>query len=138
MLKALIVAHGELSSALLHTVEQLAGPQPDVRTLSNEGCDLPALLAKIQAAAAELGPGPVVVFADLFGGSCAQATRAALLHQPDWRLVTGVNVPMLVNFFQNRDRLGLDEAIEALVARGRDGVKSFPEQGHGLAPGPTG
>ena len=138
MLKALIVAHGDLSKALLQTVEKLTGPQTGVGTLSNEGCDLPELLSKIEAAAAELGPGPVVVFADLFGGSCAQATRAALLHQPDWRLVTGVNVPMLVNFFQNRELLGLDEAVSALVVRGRDGVKSFPEQGHGLAPGKTG
>lgn len=135
---ALIVAHGDLARALLAAVEKLAGPQEGVRTLSNEGCDMETLRARIQQASDELGSGPLVVFADLFGGSCANASTALIHDRPDWRLVTGVNVPMLVNFFQNRERLPLDETIDLLVSRGRDGVKRFPETEHGLASRPTG
>lgn len=138
MIRALIVAHGDLAGALLAAVEKLAGPQEGVRTLSNEGCDMESLRARIQEASDTLGPGPLVVFVDLFGGSCANASRALIHDRPEWRLVTGVNVPMLVNFFQNRGRLPLDEALDLLVSRGRDGVKRFPETDHGLAPRPGG
>jgi len=126
MVQALILAHGDLARALLATVEALAGPQPGVRALSNEGCALPQIVERIQAAAGGMAPGPLVLFTDLLGGSCANAARAALRGHADWHLVTGVSVPMLINFFQNRDRLPLTEVLDLLVERAREGVQRYP------------
>jgi len=138
MIQALILAHGQLAEGLLGAVEALAGPQQGVRALSNSGCDLPSIVERAAEAAGTLPAGPLVIFVDLPGGSCNQAGRALLKDHPEWRLVTGVNVPMLVNFFQNRERLALDEVVALMVSRARDGVKSYPEGSSGLGPGSAG
>ncbi len=138
MVQALIVAHGDLARALLETVTALAGPQEGVAALSNRGCDMPALAERIREAGDAMGPGPLFVFADLLGGSCTQAARAVVRDRPEWRVITGVSVPMLVNFFQNRDRLPPDRILELLVDRARAGVRVFPEADDAVDPRPAG
>ncbi|HVP38533.1 MAG TPA: hypothetical protein VMS93_05045 [Candidatus Saccharimonadales bacterium] len=138
MVRALIVAHGDLAQALLDTVESLAGPQPGLAALSNRGFGLPELVERIRAAADAGGPGPVFVFADLPGGSCSQAACMVLRDRPEWRVITGVSVPMLVNFCQNRDRLEPGPLLEQLVDRARRGVQVFPEGRDGLGTGAAG
>ncbi|MBI5837247.1 MAG: PTS mannose transporter subunit IIAB [Candidatus Eisenbacteria bacterium] len=138
MVQALIVAHGDLARALLETVESLTGPQPGVRALSNRDCNLPDLVERIREAAGAMGPGPLFIFADLLGGSCSQAARMVVEGRPEWRLVTGVSVPMLVNFFQNRDTAEPARILELLVDRARAGVRVFPEGGDAVDPRPAG
>jgi mannose/fructose-specific phosphotransferase system component IIA len=126
MIPAVVLAHADLARSLIETVEAFTGPQEGLRALSNRGCGMSEIASELDKAAAALGGGPLVVFVDLLGGSCGQAARTLLRDHAEWRLVTGVNVPMLVNFVQNRARLPLDELTEMLVARARDGVQRFP------------
>lgn len=128
MIQGLILTHGDLGRSLLETVVSLAGPQPGLAAVSNAGCGLPDIVERARAAARELPPGPILIFVDLMGGSCAQAGRLLSEASPDWRVITGVNVPMLVNFVQNREHLGLDELVEMVVSRAREGVKQIPEK----------
>ncbi len=138
MIRALIVAHGDLARALLDTLASLAGPQEGLRALSNRECSQPELVERIREAAADMGPGPLFIFADLQGGSCSQAARRVVEGRPEWRVITGVNVPMLVNFVQNRDRMEPAQVLELLVDRARAGVQVFGEGGRGLDARPPG
>ena len=127
MIQGLILTHGDLGRSLLETVAGLAGPQSGLTAVSNSGCGLPDIVERARAAARELPEGPLVIFVDLMGGSCAQAGRVLAEASPEWRVITGVNVPMLVNFVQNRDRLALDDLVEMVVSRAREGVRRIPE-----------
>jgi mannose/fructose-specific phosphotransferase system component IIA len=138
MIQALIVAHGGLAQALLEAVTSLAGRPEGVRPLSNRDCDMPGLVEHIRAEGDDMGPGPLFIFVDLLGGSCAQAARMVLRDRPDWRVITGANMPMLVNFLQNRDRLAPAEVLEMVMDRARAGVQVFPGIDHGVGPRPAG
>ncbi len=119
--RALIVTHGELGGELIRTIEAILGPQEGVACLSNAGASLDGLSERIRA---ELAAGqPLVVFVDLMGGSCGHACRG--LPGPATRVVSGVNLPMLLDFFINRERVAFEPLVERITAKGREGIHAL-------------
>lgn len=113
-----IVAHTDVSEALLAAVRAIAGDETGLVAVSNRGCDRKALLARLDEA---VRGRPAVIFTDMAGGSCAH-TAAHLAHgRADVRVVTGVNLAMLVDFAFHRD-LPLEAAAERAVQTGRTAV----------------
>jgi N-acetylgalactosamine PTS system EIIA component len=111
-LRGVVVAHGALASALVAAVEEITGVRDVLVAVSNRGCDRDTLEARLREAA---GSGPAVVFVDLQSGSCFFAAMHSLGALPGMRVVTGVNLPMLVDFIFHREA-----GLEAAVARARD------------------
>jgi mannose/fructose-specific phosphotransferase system component IIA len=119
---AVLVTHGALGRELVRTVETILGSQSDVVYVSNEGSSLDGLADILRAAVG--GPGPVVLFVDLLGGSCGHACRALCIERGEGAFgITGVNLPMLLEFFYHRDRVSFAELQERLLLKGRDGVR---------------
>ncbi len=118
-----LVTHGALGSELLRTVEGILGAQPDVRVLSNDGLSGEALSRAIEEGVRDVPvERPVVVFTDLAAGSCGIASRRADHGARTVRKVTGVNLPMLLEFFHYRETLPLDELLPRLEAKGKAGI----------------
>lgn len=123
---ALLVTHGVLGQELVRTVESILGAQKDVLTISNAGLSADGLLERIDAAIAELpGEGPVILFSDLVAGSCGIASRRADLQRRTVKRIAGVNLPMLLEFFYNRDSLPLDQLLARMEAKGKAGIVVF-------------
>jgi N-acetylgalactosamine PTS system EIIA component len=121
-LRGVVVGHGELAAGLVSAVVRIAGIEDGVLTpLSNEGLGPDAIREKVDAI---LGDAPGVVFSDLREGSCGLAGRKACLGRTDRVLVTGVNLPMLLEFAVHRD-IPLTELAPRLAERGRTAVESF-------------
>lgn len=119
----LLVTHAALGQELLRTVEAILGAQTDVHVLSNDGYSGEALSRAIEERVREVpGDRPVVVFTDLAAGSCGIASRRADHGGRAVRKVTGVNLPMLLEFFHYRDTLPLDELLPRLEAKGKAGI----------------
>ena len=117
--RGLVVAHASIAAGLVDGVRQIAGAGDDALAgISNEGCSPETLRERLSAA---LGSGPAVVFTDLGSGSCAFAARRIALERPDTAVVTGVNLPILLDFVFHRD-LPLPQLVERLVEKGRSGV----------------
>jgi PTS system mannose-specific IIA component len=113
-----IVAHAEVAEALLAAVRAIAGEDAGLVAVSNRGCDRAALTLQLEAV---LGGRPAVVFTDMAGGSCAH-TAVALAHgRTDLKVVTGVNLAMLVDFAFHRD-LPIEAAARRAVEIGRAAV----------------
>jgi mannose/fructose-specific phosphotransferase system component IIA len=113
-----VVAHSDVADALLAAVRAIAGDDTGLLAVSNRGCDRAALLRRLDAA---VQGRPALVFTDMAGGSCAH-TAVALAHgRSDLRVVTGVNLAMLVDFAFHRE-LPLEAAAERAVQTGRAGV----------------
>jgi len=123
---ALLVTHGALGQELVRTVERILGHQSEVITLSNDGLSADGLLAAIEARIRENPPShPVVLFTDLAAGSCGIASRRVEVDGWSVRRLTGVNLPMLLEFFHYRDALPLDELVARLEAKGKAGITIF-------------
>lgn len=94
-LRGVVVGHGSLAAALVEAAEQISGLRGSLLPVSNMGCDRDSLEDRIVEA---VGPGPAVVFVDMASGSCLIAVLRRLRERPDVRIVTGVNLAMLVDF----------------------------------------
>jgi mannose/fructose-specific phosphotransferase system component IIA len=129
MTRGLIVTHGRIGEALLAAVESFLGRQPYLGCLSNEGLATDALVAEIDSVRRD-GSSPLVVFADMPGGSCETAARSVARHA-DVVAITGVNLPMLVEFCHYRGRLEARELVKRVVAKGGASISMFGEGGDG-------
>ncbi len=117
--RGLIVAHGSLASALAAAVRQISGCEEDaLLPISNDGRGPDHLLQVVRDAA---GDAPVVIFTDLASGSCAFAARKIALDRTDTAIVSGTNLPLLLDFVFHRD-LPLRALVDRLVEKGRGGI----------------
>lgn len=120
---AVLVTHGVLGEELVRTVEAILGAQSAVITVSNSGLSADGLRDRIDAEIAGLPEGvPVVLFSDLAAGSCGIATRRADPAARTVKRIAGVNLPMLLEFFYNRDAIPLEQLLARMEAKGKAGI----------------
>jgi mannose/fructose-specific phosphotransferase system component IIA len=111
-LRGVVVAHGSLAQAMVEAVEQITGVRDALTAVSNTGCDRGVLEQRIRQA---VGADPALVFVDLPSGSCFFAVMHGLEHMPEVRMLTGVNLTMLVDFVFHRD-----DSLDRAAARARE------------------
>jgi mannose/fructose-specific phosphotransferase system component IIA len=66
----------------------------------------------------------VILFSDLQGGSCSLICRSLLQKNEHLAVVTGFNLPMLIEFIFYRDRPFV-ELLSILKRKGKDGIRVF-------------
>ncbi len=117
--RGVLVAHGSMARGMMDAMEKIAGTGEEVLTaLSNEGLGPGTLQEKLDDL---LGDSPAVVFTDLSSGSCALAARICCRERGARAVITGVNLPMLLDFVFNR-HLPLGELVPRLLAKGRESL----------------
>jgi mannose/fructose-specific phosphotransferase system component IIA len=112
-LVGVVVCHGSLASALVQAAEQISGVQAALVAVSNTGCDRETLEERVLAAVAHR---PSVVFVDLASGSCLFAVLKRLRSEQSVKVVTGVNLAMLVDFVFHRSLSPAEAAARAAAA----------------------
>jgi PTS system N-acetylgalactosamine-specific IIA component len=117
--RAIVAAHGKLAQGLVSAVDVITGLGASLSAVSNEGL----ATAGVQAALARVldETGATVVFTDLPAGSCTLAARRLQRDRATIVVVTGVNLPMLLEFVL-RDGSGAPD-VAAAVERGREHVR---------------
>jgi mannose/fructose-specific phosphotransferase system component IIA len=118
-LQGVVVCHGPLAGALVQAAEQISGLAGALLPVSNTGCDLDMLEQRILAA---VNGRPSVVFVDLASGSCLVAVLKRLRNEHSVKVVTGVNLAMLVDFVFHRS-LSPSEAATRAVAAGEKSIR---------------
>jgi mannose/fructose-specific phosphotransferase system component IIA len=122
LVRGVLVTHGSMCFGMVDAVRKIAGPPADsLAPLSNESMGPEELLRTVDELA---GSGPVIIFTDLQTGSCALAARFACRDPAGRRVVSGTNLPMLLDFVFHR-HLPLDPLVDRLLDRGRNAVHSF-------------
>jgi mannose/fructose-specific phosphotransferase system component IIA len=118
-LLGVVVCHGPLAGALVQAAEQISGIQGALVPVSNTGCDRETLEQRVLSA---VNGQPAVVFVDLASGSCSFAVLKRLRGEPSVKVVTGVNLAMLVDFVFHRS-LSPGDAAARVVAVGEKSIR---------------
>lgn len=67
----------------------------------------------------------IFVLTDIKGGTPFNVMVDIIRDAPQYRLVSGVNLPMLLELFINRDNLGLDALTDKVLASGQKGIYQY-------------
>jgi|SRR5476649_271055 len=124
----IIATHGDAAAPLLNTAQMIVGRQTNVCAVSFlPGENVDNLIAKFETLLPDLIVDDGVLFlVDIYAGSPFNAASLLAINKPDWDVVTGVNIPMLVNLFMERDEItNYDQLIVTAIATAQEGVKSL-------------
>lgn len=124
----MIGTHGWAAEQLLKTAEMLLGEQENVGWIDFvPGENAETLIEKYQARLANMDSTQGVLFlVDTWGGSPFNAASRLVVDKPDYEVVAGVNIPMLVEILMARDdNPTFDELVALAVETGREGVKAL-------------
>jgi len=127
MVGMLIVTHGRLGEGLLDAMQMIAGPQEKVDFVSlKEGDSIDELKERILNTVKMLDDGSgVLVFVDMFGASPSNA--AAYLLNENVEVITGVNLPMLLEILSFRETSSLEELSANAMAAGVESIKNLTQ-----------
>lgn len=119
--RALVIGHKDFAAGIVSAVAAITGRDDIFRTASNYGLDLRGMEALVRDAIAE---GVAIIFSDLPAGSTTMAARRVQRDFPHLTVVTGVSLPVLLDYaFATDDAHAVDAAVEKgraamTVARG--------------------
>jgi mannose/fructose-specific phosphotransferase system component IIA len=130
VLRGLIVTHGDLGRSLRATAETMTGLGEDVEVISNEKHSRDSLCDAVETCLAGWGEDEGIVLTDIPGGSCTHAALLRAGHHPNVGVVTGVNLPMLVDFLFNRSKFTAREMAERLEFKGKTAVRNLEKEAH--------
>ena len=117
-----LITHGALACSLKQVSEKLIKPAADIHCFSNQEITLEEIEDRIEALIRKTNPQRVIIFVDLVGGSCWFSANRLKLKFPQLVIAGGVNVPMLVSFHMNLERLEWDELIGKIITDAKKGV----------------
>jgi len=118
-LRGVVVAHGALAEALVREAERISGQAGTLVPVSNQDGSREEIERRIAVAVAGE---PSVVFVDMPCGSCFFAAMHQAKETPGVRVVTGVNLPMLLDFIYHRT-LPPDEGAARAAVKGTDAIR---------------
>jgi PTS system mannose-specific IIA component len=123
MISAIVVTHGRLAQEFIATAQKIYGTVKGVYAVSNDDASPQSLSAEIDAIIESGGPDDAfVILVDFLGGSCGHATLSVERRRRNVRIVSGVNLPMLLAFLNKRADVSFERLPAELASRGRDSI----------------
>lgn len=132
MVGIIIASHGQFAEGIKQSGSMIFGEQEDVQAVTfmpNEGPE--DLHKHLEEAVGKLSSDDQVLFlVDLWGGSpFNQSNTMFEEHRDNWAIVTGLNLPMLIEAYSARMSMeSAHEIAAAIVNSAKDGVKLKPEE----------
>ncbi len=135
-MKIILVSHGDFSKEILKTAKMIVGDiEGEIDTLSLcIGDDINEFYEQIKMKVIGCKE-PILVFADLLGGSpfllSSKVYNELHLNEERFRVITGLNLPMLLEVLANYENSSFDELCEIAIYAGKNGIHDFlKERGH--------
>lgn len=126
MISAIVVTHGNLAREFIATARHIYGAVSGVHAVSNEGKTPQSLASELEAIIESGGPDDAyLIFVDFIGGSCGHATLSVERRHRNVRIVSGVNLPMLLAFLNKRTEINFERLPSELASRGRDSINAI-------------
>lgn len=120
MIAGLIVGHRNIGEAILTAIESISGNPEHLSSISNNGLSTGELTEKIKNFVSSTNNDGLLIFVDVYGGSCWRAAKMA--KAPGSHIVTGINLPMLLSFIKKRESFSFDDLPGVLETDGKRGI----------------
>lgn len=132
MVGIILASHGGFAEGIYQSGEMIFGKQENVKACilkPSEGPD--DIRKKMEDAIASFDdPEQVLFLIDLWSGTpFNQASNLFAEHKDTWAIVTGLNLPMLIEAYGARlqDGITAREIAKQIVGSAKDGIKTLPE-----------
>ena len=127
MISLIIGTHGSFSKELINSAELIYGKLENVNYITflpGEGQN--DLINKYKDIVNKLDQDPKILFlVDLFGGSPFNAASILAFDNVNMDVVTGVNLPMLLEVYSNLENSTLNELVEIAINSAQKSVCSL-------------
>ena len=130
MISILIVSHGALAEGMMNAMSMITGPQEKVAALGLQESESPdTLIDRIKETIDQMDDGDgVLIMVDLYGASpFNSSSRLYMQSDKKIEIITGVNLPMLVEIVISREGMTLPELLEHAFQSGMEGIKKLPD-----------
>lgn len=125
---ALIITHGIFGKELLKSVEMIMGEQENVNAL---GLSLGESVDELRSTADNIivenenAGMDTIILVDILGGSPSNVALYLLKKHKNIKLITGVNMLMLIEFLQSRESSELGDLTELMINSATEGIKKY-------------
>jgi PTS system mannose-specific IIA component len=122
MIGLVLVTHAGLATALRLSAEMIVGPIESCATVEvapDECAD--TIMARVVTAVDAVKADGAIIMTDLFGGTPSNMAMS-FLQEGFIEVVTGANLPMLMEFCSRRERMTVIELAADLQRSGREGI----------------
>ncbi len=128
MKHAILLTHGPIGEALIEAARGVMGVDEGLHALSvtNKSAEEIAWRLKALLDAPEERQEGVIILASLKGGSCWNVAAALARDHQMIRVISGLNLSMVLSFLNKRDSLSLDELSQQIVQDGLRGIDLCP------------
>jgi PTS system mannose-specific IIA component len=123
MVGLLLVSHGRIAESFLEVSLEIVGPVKGVQVVSlPEPINEEKVMEDIQKARKEIDQGDgILILTDMFGGTPANLCFS-LLEDPMVQVLTGMNLPMILQILSSRKDASLAELAGIAMRCGRENI----------------
>jgi mannose/fructose-specific phosphotransferase system component IIA len=122
MVTGIIICHRLLAFELVNAVQKILGHTEYVYAFSNDNLAPQMIYENIIDVIKKNNANKIIAMVDLRGGSCWTVAKMITREFPQMKVISGVNVPMLISFLTKRDKLSFEELPEVLNTDAHRGI----------------
>lgn len=129
MVGIVLVSHGAMADGMLDAARMIVGDQEGIMAISLEEMDnVEGLIEKVAAAVERVDTGDgVIVLVDVFGASPFNASARLTMTRDKMDVITGMNLPMLLELAIHRQGANLEELIKIALEAGSSSIKTLSD-----------
>lgn len=122
MIYGIVICHSLLAFELVNAVQKILGHSEFLYAFSNDNLTPKIIYQNVIEIIKKNDVSKIIAMVDLRGGSCWAVAKMLTRQYPETKVVSGVNVPMLISFLTKREQFPFEELPQILEADGHRGL----------------
>ena len=125
MVPVIVCTHGNSALELVESAEMICGKQDNCKTVQfSMGENLGDLKSELSEKI-KFFDGKVICMTDLVGGTPFNTLVMLKKKYPNLDIVSGVNIPMLLQLFVYRSQLEKEELVKTVITAGKKSIEKY-------------
>jgi mannose/fructose/sorbose-specific phosphotransferase system IIA component len=127
MVRLIVTGHGKFATGLIDGIEIIVGKQENLIGIEFNNQNLEIYTEQIENAVKEAKDknDSVIILTDLIGGTPFRISSFVSRNYSDVYVITGANIPMLIEAVLNRENFELNKLVNHLINIGKNGIESL-------------